>query len=327
VTTGIPGIDKLRIAADEARDWTDAAIRLGGMMEGPDDPALAYLVALEYIISIDEDSESVRVWGPFAPMMVFHDAVRPVPLREAATDLLDRWSVAVDALDDPLLTSRLHDLLWVRRHGRQPDIHCRSAIRAYRALGTERWLSEYAGQVALGRALQLSRQIGDKAEIDGTIDDLITYLRQAAQESPPGRAVMVAEILADVAGVQRPTAALTAVLESLVTRNDCDVDMKSGAYGLLARLAPDAGSATEWRRRQVITWIAEADRTSGLVRAHHLDRALALAGNFGLRDLADQARMAVQSMTDEELDLKTVSAQVDVPAADVEVDFATFRAA
>ena len=308
---------KLKLAIDDARDWTAAAIKLGGLVTEKDDPAVRDLIALEYMLDTDLESDQNQRWGPFGPIMESQGYVRPVPLDQAPDEVLERWEQTVANVDHPIVQSRFNDLLWMRRRGR-PDRNCRSAITAYRTLGTGTWLHEYSGYLALCRAVQLSRQLGDPAEVSESVLALLKYAEAGLRGSPPGVGLMAAEFLATLPTNARPTDKLTPMVEAIIGRDDLTIDLASDTFGLLARLSKDAKAAGEWQRRQVSTWLDGADRSQGLIRVHYLDRAVALAGNLGIADLADVARSQLQSVTDEDLELKTVSAQIDIPADDAQ---------
>jgi hypothetical protein len=56
-------------------------------------------------------------------MMEMQGFVLPIPLDAVLPQTLDEWAVAADKLQDDLVRSRFHDLLWVRKYQR-PDLHC-----------------------------------------------------------------------------------------------------------------------------------------------------------------------------------------------------------
>jgi hypothetical protein len=302
----------LKTAIAGARDWTSAAIKLQGLLEGDKDPGVAELAALEYMLNIDPDSDQGKRWGAFGPMFEFQGTVRPSPLDAAPDEFIDRWEQIVGELPDPIVQSRFSDLLWLRRRGR-PDEYCRRAIDAYLELGLSVWGNDYSGYLALARALQLSRQLRDDERLAATIKALLKFTQIGLDSKPPGVGLMTADLLADLPAKLRPSAALTELLTGIVGRDDLDVDLTSDTCGLLAKIAASAEESTKWRRRQVEAWVKGADDSKGLIRAYRLDRALALASNFGLADLADAARTALQNISDDELDLKTISTEIKIP--------------
>jgi hypothetical protein len=304
---------KLKLAIADVGDWTAAAIKLGRLITERDDPAVPDLIALEYMLDVDPESDQHERWGPLGPIMEMGGYVRPVPLDQAPVEVLERWEHVIANVDHPIVQSRFNDLLWMRKRG-HPDRHCRSAIGAYRTLGTCAWLHEYSGYLALCRAVQLSRRIGDDVEVSKSARALLQYAGAGLNESPPGIGLMAVEFLAALPANIRPTDELIPMVEAIVGRADLNIDLASETFGLLAKLAKDPKAASDWQRRQVSTWLDGADRSKGLIRVHYLDRAVALAGNLGVADLADAARSKLQSITDDDLELKTVSTQIDIPA-------------
>src|SRR5260370_26976828 len=302
----------LQTAIAGARDWTSAAIKLQGLLEGEKDPAVADLAALEYMLNIDSDSDQGKRWGPFGPMFEVQGAVRPGPLDEASDQFINRWEQIAVELPDPIVQSRFSDLLWLRRRGR-PDDYGRRAIDAYLELGLRVWSDEYSGYLALARALQLSRQLRDDERIAAAIEALLKFTQIGLDSKPPGIGLMTAELLADLPAKLRPSKNLSEMLTGIVGREDLDIDLTSDTCGLLAKVSASAEEGTKWRRRQVEVWSNGAADSKGLIRAYRLDRALVLASNFGFADLADDSRTALQNISDDELDLKTISTEIKIP--------------
>jgi len=288
-------------------------MKLQGLLKLDQDPAVAELAALEYMLNIESDSDQYKRWGPFGPIIEMAGVVRPGPVDMAPEELVARWEQVAAEVAEPLVQSRFCDLLWVRKRGR-PDEYCRRSIDAYLELVALADVNEYAKHLALGRAIELSRQIGDGARLSKSVAASLTFAQTGLEAKPPGVGLMAADLLADLPPKVRPSADLMKMLEPILGREDLDIDMTSETLGLLAKLSGVEEDKSQWRRRQVVAWLDSANKAEGLIRAHRLDRAIALAGNFGFTDLADTARTALQKMTDDELGLKTISAEVNIPA-------------
>ena len=69
---------------------------------------------------------------------------------------------------------------------------------------------------------------------------------------------------------------------------------------------------------KVERWKQEADRSTGILRYSRLQEALGLARKHGLTDKAEEVLVAMQSMTDDDLELKTIIAEVKVPTEKID---------
>jgi hypothetical protein len=86
---------------------------------------------------------------------------------------------------------------------------------------------------------------------------------------------------------------------------------------LIAVLSDPQDQEAVWRE-QTAVWRAAADAASGIARYVLRQHALELALNHGLSDLAAEIRRDLQEMTVEELDLKQISAEVEIPASEID---------
>src|SRR5450759_1293045 len=151
-------------------------------------------------------------------------------------------------------------------------------------------LADDAGWSEMGRVHILTRA----AEIAAELRD------EGAQQTVARRIVTRIESELDSSN-ERPGISLR-LLESLLripeSRRPSDVgpllDRAQEVYGsdpwqldtivdLKARLLSDE-EQVELRQAQVAAWREKADETVGIVRAHHLERALEVANAFGLSD-------------------------------------------
>jgi len=80
----------------------------------------------------------------------------------------------------------------------------------------------------------------------------------------------------------------------------------------------DPAEVESLRRRQVEAFANLAHRSDGLARFAHLGHAVELAEGFGFTELADELRAEAESMTDDELGLHKVAAEVTIPQESID---------
>ena len=212
--------------------------------------------------------------------------------------------------------SRLHDLLWERRHG-IAHLHARAAIDAYLALTDGEWSGMYRALAAI-RALELATAINDADRIAAATDTCIQLIERdiAEPERTPGVSLHLLDRLVALPKTRRPEVA-DRLLEAAAERYGDDPWIAQSVDQLRATLA-GADGRQEIARQQVERWRAEADRATGVLRYAHRQHALQLALDNGLSDLAADIRADIQSMTVDELDLKAVTTEISVDAAKLE---------
>jgi len=130
-------------------------------------------------------------------------------------------------------------------------------------------------------------------------------------EFRPGIPMNILEALADLRPDDRPES-LRDLVASAGKRYGSDPYNAQSTSELLVQLTP-MEDREALRRQQVERWKQEADQSTGILRYARLQEALGLARKHGFTDLADEVLVTMQSMTDDDLELKTVSAEVKVP--------------
>lgn len=312
--------ERLRGCLDGASDWYDVERRFNADVTDEElDDARPVVYAFGYML-VGPDSDSQRAqYGVFAPRLSWGEGGHfPEPLSDLADDYLPVWNDYAVATDvDPVAASRLHDLLWARRHGERPVDHARAAARAYLALA-DRWES-MALVGSLTRALELAVEINDEAiladAVTASLAAIDTEINTAAEWRPGIPLRLVARLVA-LRPNRRPPG-LVALLEALGARYGADPFIAQDIVDLRGALLSADESRAE-QEDQVARWRAEAARATGVTRYAHLQHALEIARTHGLAELADDVLVELQGATPEELDLKAIEAGVTMPVAEVD---------
>src|SRR5262249_33810243 len=86
----------------------------------------------------------------------------------------------------------------------------------------------------------------------------------------------------------------------------------------------DGDARQELRRAQVQEWRERADQVEGMLRVHRLETALELARRHGCNDEVRELRSELGAIGSEELELKEIGAEIELPPEEVERFLASF---
>jgi hypothetical protein len=313
-------VAKLRNAVEAADEWYSVSGNIRKDASEDDQELLARLEwAFDYDLAEREEEERRSTWGPWAPMIETQQGAYPPALTGVAIDTLGLWAEAADDLRDlPLAASRLNDLLWERRYGDSPYLRAQFAIDAYLALAPGLVEPLLAAQ-SLIRALELARSINDAGRESQAIAACVAASRvsMAAGEAQPGVSLRLIEALGSLPPSRQPAELDRLIDEAYRTYGD-DPWIAQTVVDLKVARTPDPEDTIELRRAQVLRWIDAANKAEGLVRMSFLQRALEAAELHGLKDESTQLLRELQSISADDLDLKTVSAAVNIPTDQVE---------
>lgn len=275
-----------------------------------------FIIALGYLFVEQGDVESrERSEEAFGAAMEFDNQRFPPTLQDLDEGAAEAWEDALDAVEHPALVARFHDLLWVMRRGERPDLHARAAADAYLELAEQAGWPPVDRADALSRALELSRAVGDsergehlRAAIVATVD---THLEQEnGDEVGPGAVMTLLRSL------QTSGATDLEVLDRLLLATDShyegDLHVGDGVADMREQhLDPEARQTM--RTEQINRWRRVAVNSTGLARAVHLEHALEIARAHGLKRERDELLRELQEISDEGLELKEFSTEIQIP--------------
>lgn len=311
--------DRLASAIAQATSWDNVVTRLLRVVsEDEKETARPFVYAFGYRL-IDANAEERRqvAGAPFGPMIDFGGEQLPPPLTDVPLEIEAVWADYLTQTDHPVALSRLHDLLWERGHGERHK-HARAAITSYLSLAKGEW-DTMTCIACSSRALELARAINDTnctaAAITASIEIAETTI--AGEDHLPGVTLHALAPLVKLPPALRPEQLVQVVRTA---REQCRGDppwIRQSLTALLARLIDPPEAETLWRE-QVADWRAQGDAAAGVLRYEFRQDALQLALSHGFSDLADEIRRDIESMTEDEFDLKTMSAEIDIPAAEID---------
>jgi hypothetical protein len=314
-----PFSDRLASAIAEATSWDNIVTRLLRVVgENEKETARPFVYAFGYrLIDANADERRQMAGAPFGPMIDFGGEQLPPPLTDVALETEESWAEYLTQTDHPVALSRLHDLLWERGHGERHE-HARAAITSYLSLTKGEW-DPMTRIVCAARALELARAINDANCITAAITAYLQIADAtiAGEDHLPGVALHALVPLVKLPSALRPEQ-LVEVVRSARERYRGDPPwIIQSLTALLAGLVDPPEADTLWRE-QVADLLAHGGAATGVLRYGYRQDALQLALSHGFTDLADEIRRDIESMTADEFDFKTMSAEIEIPATEVD---------
>lgn len=282
-------------------------------LKSPEHILWKYVFAFEYMDVEESNRDYFERYGPFAPWIEMQGGVFPPPLNTISDEILAEWVTVLEKVQHPILSSRLADLLWVRRWGNRPDLFARQAIDSYLEVAKGNWVELYRAN-CLTRALSVCKQISDGERktriISATMKACALELK--SDEWRPGVSLRLIEALVKLPKGEIPNEVDNLLNKALEVYKK-DAWIVENVLGLMIRRA-DVRKQKELQLHQISKWVEEADKSEqGIIKLHNLEHALELARNYGFQDVADEMRRRIQSVPEEDLQLKTYSSQIEIP--------------
>lgn len=311
---------RLTRALEGSTSWYDIHRQFRDLVpEGEEERHRALVWAFAYmLISPTDVGWRAREGSPFGAMFEFAAGRMPPRLEDVPDADVTVWLDALEAADDPRLRSRLGDLVWSRRFGPEPHVAARQACEALVALSRDGDWQPMEATQGLVRALELSQELNDSELMHVVVAQMLDVIAdELAQHSDrPGTSFSLLRALVDLRPAQRPSSLLALVQQAESVYSADPHHVESAIELQVALVAPDARPGL--RVRQVEVWRETARNAEGILRATFLEKALDVARTHGLVDLAKELRVEIQAITEEDLDLKTISADIQIDPAKLE---------
>jgi hypothetical protein len=311
----------LAAACDEARAQDfQAAVSVGTPLRAAagddDDPIRGLIAGLEYHLVIDRSAR--RDHGAFGPMMEGPSGTYPAPLERMPPEAFELWSRAAELASLAVVRARFADLLWEARHGSRPFEWAQRAVDEYLSVPSDGFGHLLEQSDSLQRALEIASQLNDAGRRDAAIEALVDLARRAIADDDhnPGVVLPILELFAERPKDQRPKE-LSALVEAAVAKFTSDAWSLESALDVKAKLV-EPGDRVDLHRAQVDAFADLARRSTGIVGYAHFQHAIELAEEHGLTDRADELRREIEQIPEDALDLKVISAEVEIPRDEVD---------
>jgi hypothetical protein len=301
-------------AAGDSESVVGVASALRSVIDGDGNPLQSIVAALEYHLALDHERRAPH--GPFGPMIEMDGTAYPAPLAEIdelVPGAYALWERAMRLSPLPLVRARFADLLWEAKCGDRPHEYAQLAVDAYIDASASGFGHPVERSEAIQRAVEIATQINDQARRERAIDAAVdlTDFALGDQKRMPGVALPLLEIFVSDRPDRRPPK-LETLLASAAERYGDDPWNLESTLELQARLVPP-DERIPLRRRAIEAFHDLSRRSTGLVKYAHLQHAIELAEEHGLRSLADSIRREVEGLSDEDLEFQEFSAEISLP--------------
>jgi hypothetical protein len=242
--------------------------------------------------------------------------VYPAPLdqiQEVLPGVFLLWHRIATLAPSPVMQARFSDLLWEARFSDRPHEFAVQAIDSYIAAAEDDFGELLEKSDGVQRAMELAAQLNDPHRRSAGVESAVKLVRQEleSEDQAPGVSLRLIEALASLRSIWRPSD-LASLLDAAAAKYGSDAWHRESIIEIRARLADPSERQGLWNDA-VDGFAALAEQSIGLVKYAHLQHAIELAEQNGLSDRADQLRRQVEHIPHEELGLKAISTEVEVP--------------
>jgi hypothetical protein len=271
------------------------------------------------LLGPEEVERREREGSAFGAMIELGDGRRlPPKLAEVPEGTAEAWAEAYEAIEEPRSRSRLGDLLWEAHVEPRPDLKARSAVEALVELSEAEDWEPMESTNGLVRALELSQRLSDQQLAQQVIMRMGSVIREemAVEEERPGIPFTLLRALVDLPESRRPED-LGELIGLCEERYGQDAFQLDTAIDLRTQLVqPD--ERRELRQRQVELWRKRAADADGILRLSFLRNALDLARTHGFAIEAEEMRVELAQIAEEDLGLKAISSEIQLSSEEVE---------
>jgi hypothetical protein len=312
-------------AVAEAGSWEE--IRASLQAHDPDGEDLRlrpFVFAFSYRLHERFTSTRERAGGPYGAMMAGEGWSFPPPLADLEDADVDAWREALAEIEHPVVQARLGDLVWQRRSRPDPHLAASAAVDGLLALAAdERWRPMERAHF-LSRALELASETRDAARASSTTKMLLAFAEAdlAGTDGGPGLSLGALRPLVALPAAGRPDC-LDAVLQRVGDKYRNDPYIVTAVADLRSPLLDDEARA-DLRRSQVQHWREQAAAVAGMLRVHRLETALELARRYGCNAEVQELRTELGTIGVEELELKEIAVEIELPPQEVDAFLALF---
>lgn len=291
----------------------------------------ALRAAVSYCFSPDPQREGTL--GPLIPFLIADGRATPPPVCQTDDSWHQVWAAAAEIANHPALLARLHDLLWLVRHGAKPHHHAQCAFTAYLSASELPWSgagdSAGRGHLAtvdgLRRACDLGREIrladADAQVADASLAALQAELSHVCAGDRPGITSglfsLAVECVPDP--LMEPLGKCVEKIRDLYHGDDWAVDHLFSHEIQFARRLDDPAEVHQLQERRVRHWLASAQKANpGLDQLWRVQRAIDMAERAGDSELIHEARANLKLVELSESDFHSSSVEVSLPASELD---------
>ena len=238
---------------------------------------------------------------------------------------LSAWEGLIELLETPTIQGRFCDLLWIHRHGELPHEFARAAIKSYLEASRSGRCTGLDQVFLLMRAAELVREINARNELDPITELARNSLDvEVAREDASQRSGITLRLVRLLATVSDPEMLPELREKMTVVRAICADEHPTTREAVVQhdmRLVKDDPAEIECLQIEIVNiWIDWAlNQTNGMRRRWALNAAMDRAhGARASKELRTKIGRMIQEIGEEDLDLQTVSVDVEIPAEEID---------
>ena len=314
--------------ANESKDWFDLSERLKITIESQDSPLINFLFAFRYKIVNKSNIEYYDQFGPLGPIVTYENGTAfPIPVQMVDDDVLIAWDELFELTENPLVKSRLADLLWLRKwKERKAYLYAQAAIDSYCDVSMGK-LEDTQIPNALGRALDISIEINDQTRKQKIISEIVDLWLSSERDfnHPPAMSLSFLGILLSLPDKDIPVETEGFIDQLiLVYVNDPHILETLLTYKIMLVSEEEKKELIE---KKIQIWVDEAEKNKekGFVRHANLLHALELARDAGEKEVIQKITLKIQETPLETSDFHEFSFDLKIPEELVEKFFRPFR--
>ena len=290
--------------------------------------------AVTYCFSRGQHDDAALA-GPLVPLFVDSRIAIPRPIHDADDAWHEVWASGAEVADHPALLARLHDLLWLTRHGTGPHRHAQSAFTSYLAAAKAPWSAakmpsdednasrdRVPALDHLRRARDLGREIR-RADTDTQVANaaLAALQVELSRVRPEERTGIVGQLFAlavECGSDMEPLSECLEKMRDLYRGDEWAVDALFNHEIRFASRFADSAEVRRLQERQVRHWLTAARNANpGLARLWRIQQAIKMAEHAGDSSLIHEARANFNPVELSDSDFHSSSMEVELPASDL----------
>jgi hypothetical protein len=306
--------------SDNSDHWNLIGIQLAEMKDDFDSFQINTLIsAMLYDYVEREEIERRERWGIFAPMIEMADGrVSPQPLSSLSDEQLKLLESTTNITKNPVILSRINDLLWIRHFSDEPHLFARHSIESYLKLSSSKWPSIYKTE-CLVRALEISMELSDERLISKISSYLINLANEnlAEAELQPGVPLRIIEALERIPKKYR-CFDVEPIINSCMQKYALNSNIIDTILEIKIRRAFTKEEKDSIRKDRIGIWRKEAEKSSGLQKLFYLNKAEEYARLYGFLKEEKEIIIDLQSIPKEELEPKSFEFTTTIPNEKIE---------
>jgi hypothetical protein len=292
--------------------WYDLARTLESAANQRSSDALRMLsLAFVYDLVAPEQSDRRATAGsPYASMWESPESSYPPRVGDVVNEMRKVWRFVLNTVHDPIVCSRLADLLYVAA-GRSAHAEGRRAAACLVELTSEAaWTALDKGE-CIARAIEIQSELNDRAGLAASTGRCVELIDELLGQEHPGPPFIALRALIALQPKNRPDE-IAALLDRVIA-HFAGSTHEATALGLAADAAMDPQTKLGFRRRQLAARLKEARNAEGVAKVALLQRAAEFARGNRLSAEAAAILSELQNIPQSELGLDSLEVSQEVP--------------